>query len=179
MGKQVGKQLIAMLLMLFAAVAISNASPVDSLQALEVAKQFLTQPSSSGRFKARNGINDATIVYTHKMPKSNHAAFYLVNVGDDSFVIVSADDVAYQILGYGLNKRIPVAKDGSIQLPPHVKSFFDDLAIQMEVAAETKENNSLSGKRKKAPSVSPSRRAKSLPESVEPLLSTTWDQGSY
>ena len=176
MEKQVRKQLKIILLMLFAAIT-TNASPVDSLKALEVAKQFLPQSSYDGRFMARNDIKDVTIVYTHKMPKSDRAAFYVVNVGDDSFVIVSADDVAYQVLGYGLDNNIPVAKDGSVQLPPHVKDFFDDLAQQIEVAAEANGSGSPSSDKRNAQSLS--RGTGSLPNNVNPLLKTTWDQGQY
>ena len=178
MEKCVRKKLMTMLLMLFATVTIGSASPVDSLHALEVARQFLPQSSSSKRVMAQNDAGKAAIVYTHRMPKNHHAAFYVVNVGD-SFVIVSADDVAYQVLGYGINKSFPVAADGSVQLPPHVKAFFDDLANQMEVAVETRANTPLPNGRQKVQPVSPQRRSGSLPASVDPLVTTTWDQGQY
>ena len=176
MEKHVGKKLMSMLLMLIVAVAVGNASPVDSLQALEVAQQFQPQPSSGNRVKGQNDAVKATVVYTHMMPKSHQTAFYVVNVGE-SFVLVSADDVAYQVLGYGISRNFPVAKDGSVQLPPHVKAFFDDLAIQIEVAVEKSEKSNIGNS--KAPLLSPQRRSGNLPASVDPLISTTWDQGQY
>lgn len=176
MEKYVGKKLMSMLLMLIVAVAVGNASPVDSLQALEVAQQFQPQPSSGNRVKGQNDAVKATVVYTHMMPKSHQTAFYVVNVGE-SFVLVSADDVAYQVLGYGISRNFPVAKDGSVQLPPHVKAFFDDLAIQIEVAVEKSEKSNIGNS--KAPLLSPQRRSGNLPASVDPLISTTWDQGQY
>ena len=178
MKKQVCKQLVTMLLMLFAVVIIGSASPIDSLQALEVARQFVPHPSSGMRVKAQKGMKETVVAYTHKMPKSHHAAFYVVNIGE-SFVVVSADDVAYQVLGYGINKNFPVAKDGSVKLPPHVKTFFDDLAKQMEVAVETKENSPLPAENQNVRKISPQRRTSGLPASVDPLLITTWDQGQY
>ena len=75
MEKHVGKKLMSMLLMLIVAVVVGNASPVDSLQALEVAKQFQPQPSSGNRVKGQNEAVKATVVYTHIMPKSHQTAF--------------------------------------------------------------------------------------------------------
>lgn len=154
------------------------AEPVDSLRALQVAKQFIPQNSSSAKKVPKKGKakEAANIVYTHKMPKSGRDAFYIVNV-DDAFVLVSADDIAHQILGYSFDKGFPVNADGTVQLPPHIKGFFDDLAAQIEAAIEAEPNRApseeWSGERK-------IRRAPSnLPESVGPLLTTTWDQGQY
>ena len=85
---------------LFVFVYTAVAEPVEPERALQIAKQFV--PVSSSTKKAPGKGTEAlstTIAYTHKMPKSKRAAFYIVNVGDDSFVLVSADDVAHQILG--------------------------------------------------------------------------------
>lgn len=117
---------------LFASFVLAN--PVDPQRALQIAKEFVPQSSLA---KKALGKGDTTptsiIVYTHKMPKSGRDAFYIVNVGE-SFVLVSADDVVHQILGYSFDKGFPVSADGTVQLPPHVKGFFDDLAAQMEAA---------------------------------------------
>lgn len=168
--------LFLMCFCLFASFVL--AGPVDPQRALQIAKEFVPQ-SSAVKKAPKKGETTPTsnIVYTHKMPKSGRDAFYIVNVGD-AFVLVSADDVAHQILGYSFDKGFPVAADGTVQLPPHVKSFFDDLAAQMEAAIETEPNRAAdddwTGARKTA------RRAPSnLPDSVGPLLTTTWDQGQY
>ncbi len=178
MEKRVGKKLITVLLALFAVVSIGHASPVDSLQAMKVARMFVPGSPSDGHAKIRTGIEEAAIVYVHKMSDGKRAAFYVVNVGD-SFVIVSGDDVTHQVLGYGPNKISLDAKNGSVQLPSHVKDFFDDLAQQIEVAAEARGSGPLSGDRGKVQSVSPTRGTRGLPNSVGPLLKTTWDQGQY
>ena len=156
------------------------AEPVDSTRALQVAKSFVPQSSSPAKNAPKKGdpMPSADIIYTHKMPKSGRNAFYIVNVGD-AFVLVGADDVAHPILGYSFNNSFPVAADGTVQLPPHVKGFFDDLAAQIEAAIEAEPNRAAdddwSGARK-----AKTRRAPSnLPESVGPLLTTTWDQGQY
>ena len=151
-----------------------RAEVVTEEQALQQAIQFVPQASTDQTTSGKRASKEpAIIVYTHKMPRSNRAAFYIVNVGDDAFVLVSADDVAQQVLGYSFSKNFPVGADGSVKLPPHVKSFFDDLAAQMEAAANGETNGVAKVKRMS------NRRAASLPTSVDPLLTTTWDQGQY
>ncbi len=172
------KRSILFFVSIFLLLSFVMAEPVDSLRALQVAKQFIPQNSSSAKKVPKKGkaTEAANIVYTHKMPKSGRDAFYIVNV-DDAFVLVSADDIAHQILGYSFDKGFPVNADGTVQLPPHIKGFFDDLAAQIEAAIEAEPNRApleeWSGVRKihRAPS--------NLPESVGPLLTTTWDQGQY
>ena len=147
------------------------AGEINKQAAIQIAQQFVPKsPVSQGRKKARAEFSE--IVYTEMMPGTDRAAFYIVNVGDDAFVLVSADDKAQQVLGYSLTKNFPVKADGSVELPPHIKSFFDDLAAQVKVAANGGGRTAVA-KRKM------SRRAASLPESVDPLITTTWDQGQY
>lgn len=147
------------------------AGEINKQAAIQIAQQFVPKsPVSQGRKKARAEFSE--IVYTEMMPGTDRAAFYIVNVGDDAFVLVSADDKAQQVLGYSLTKNFPVKADGSVELPPHIKSFFDDLAAQVKVAANGG-GRTVVAKRKM------SRRAASLPESVDPLITTTWDQGQY
>lgn len=156
------------------------ADSVAPEQAMLIAKQFVPQ-SSTAKKMPRKGekAQEATIVYTHMMPKSQRPAFYIVNVGDGSFVLVSADDVAHQILGYNFDMKWPEGKDGTVQLPPHVKSFFDDLAAQMEAAIEKEPNRAADADWTQSATKTPRRAPSELPESVAPLLTTTWNQGQY
>ena len=124
------KKILFFLLCLTIGITV-NAKEITKQQALQKARQFVAQPPSHQNLGRRVSPESMSIVYAHKMPRSNRVAFYIVNVGDDAFVLVSADDVAYQVLGYSFSKNFPVGADGSIKLPPHIKSFFDDLAAQI------------------------------------------------
>ena len=170
-------------MLLFVAIAVSVfASPVDPQRAMQVAKQFV--PQSSVQRAPKRGSQaepSSSIVYTHMMPGSDRPAFYIVNVNDGSFVLVSADDVAHPVLGYSLTSKWPVSADGSVELPAHIKGFFDDLAAQMEAAIEAEPNLAPDATWTGPKRVlrSPSRSSSSLPDSVGPLLTTTWNQGQY
>ncbi len=146
------------------------AGEVTKLEAIQVAQQYVIQ-TSPHQGKATVGSSD--VVYTQMMPETDRTAFYIVNVGDNAFVIVSADDKAEQVLGYSFSKRFPVKADGSLELPYHIKSFLNDLAAQVKAAANGSGRKSAIKRRRV------STRAANLPESVEPLVTTTWDQGQY
>ena len=162
---------ITSLLMCFFCCICMLAGEISKQEAVQIAQQFVPLSSSQQTGK-RAAAESSAIVYTQMMPGSDCAAFYIVNVGDNAFVLVSADDKAQQVLGYSLTKNFPVKADGSINLPPHIKSFFDDLATQVKVAAN-------GGGRTAVAKRKASRRAANLPESVDPLVTTTWDQGQY
>lgn len=171
-----------LLLLFIGMVGLVFAAPVDPQRAIQVAKQFVPQPSLVKRAPMRGSKAEpsSSIVYTHMMPDGDRAAFYIINV-DNAFVIVSADDVAHQILGYNTSNNWPVSKDGTIELPEHIKGFFDDLALQIETATKANPtstpNVDWSGSR--STMRSPQRGTPSLPDSIGPLLTTTWDQGLY
>lgn len=171
-----------LLLLSVALVASVLASPVDPQRAIQVAQQFVPKSHTVQRAPIRGAKTESTssIVYTHMMLESDRAAFYIINV-DDAFVIVSADDVAHQILGYNTGQKWPVSKDGTIELPEHIKGFFDDLALQIETATKAKSNSlpDADWTASRTAQRSPLRGASNLPDSVGPLLTTHWDQGQY
>lgn len=154
--------------MAFFCSMVMLAGEVTEQEAIQIAQQYVPQTSPHQVPTVGNSV----VVYTQMMPGTNRAAFYIVNVGDNAFVIVSADDKAQQVLGYSFNKSFPVKADGSLELPYHIKSFFNDLAAQVKVSA-----NSIG--RKPAVKRKSSSRAASLPGSVDPLITTTWNQGQY
>jgi len=106
------------LLFLFVCIISSlmlHAEVVTEEQALQKALLFTQKSFARQRVSGeRESKEPAIIAYTHKMPHNDRVAFYIINVGDDAFVIVSADDVAHQVLGYSFSKSFPTEKDGSI-----------------------------------------------------------------
>lgn len=172
------RTILALLALVFVSGVMAN--PVDPQRAIQVAQEFVPKSTTSQRASMRGSQSEHSnsIVYTHMMPNSNRPAFYIVNVEDGAFVLVSADDIAHQILGYSLSSTWPVSKDGSVELPEQIKGFFDDLAAQMEAAIES-EPISATGAYKSNLRSAASNRSPSLPDSVGPLLTTTWNQGQF
>ncbi|MBO7489406.1 MAG: thiol protease/hemagglutinin PrtT [Bacteroidales bacterium] len=163
------KKIVSFFLMAtFAATLFAN--PVNPDKALQVAKHF-----AMSQVKMDN--NNATIVYTHSMPKSGVPAIYAVNVGSSAFVLVAADDVAHPVLGYSTSRAFP---EGNI--PSHIRAFYDDLAAQMEAAIEAEAYDreiASEWQQLLSEEYSVFNTQFSSPDSVGPLLTTTWDQGQY
>ena len=107
----------------------------------------VSRSTESPPMRGSSAEPSSSIVYTHMMPNSDRPAFYIVNVDDGAFVLVSADDIAHRVLGYSLNSTWPVAKDGSVELPEHIRGFFDgDGCITKNQYSITFELNSINEK---------------------------------
>ena len=170
--------LLASIVTLF--VASVYATPVDPNRAIHVAEQFM--PSQPSHKKNAKGTPQqmSEVVYTHYMPQSGRPAIYVVNI-NGGFALISADDVAHPVLGYNYGKPWPTNVDS---IAPSVKGFLDDLAAQMEAASEHPQDAATAAEwtqPRRSPNRAPRRTAAdpSLPDSVGPLLTTTWDQGQY
>ena len=125
------------ILLVFSVLVV--AGPVDPMRALEVAEQFAPRPAKAKRIKSKTAPEQSyEIVYTHRMPNSDRAAFYVVKLGEKGFVIISADDVANPILGYSYTNSWPtsISAEGDTLLPPQVLSYLNDMALQIETAIE-------------------------------------------
>ena len=163
------------------------AEVVDESRALQVAQKFIPQKSSGiKRLPSKTEESNYTIVYTHRMPNSDRAAFYVVSLGEKGFVIVSGDDVANPILGYSYTNLWPtsISAEGDTLLPPQVLSYLNSMALQIETAIEKYPNLESSEEwnnvgQKAVRKTSARKSADALPDSVGPLLTTTWGQGQY
>ena len=173
------------ILLVFSVLVV--AEPVDPMRALEVAEQFAPQPAKAKRIKSKTAPEQSyEIVYTHHMPNSDRAAFYVVKLGEKGFVIISADDVANPILGYSYTNSWPtsISAQGDTLLPPQVLSYLNDMALQIETAIKKYPNLDSSDEwnnvgQKTVRKTSARKSADALPDSVGPLLTTTWGQGQY
>ena len=87
------KYLTIMLAMVFG-IGMVQANPVDESVAKYVGQQFV-----QANFEQSRQSEDLTLVYTGTTNRGE-ACFYVYNVGNDGFVMVSADNVFRPIVGY-------------------------------------------------------------------------------
>lgn len=97
--------------------------------------------------------------------RTGNPAVYVFNRGEDGgYIVLSADDLAYPLLGY--------ADTGAFSeenMPPQMRWWFDEYARQIEYAT---------GK-KQSPLASSLRNLSRAPrEAIAPQLKTKWDQGA-
>ena len=164
------KKLFILVAMVLSGV-VMMANPVDPDKAVQVAKNFV-------KTQVKMDSYNATLVYTHPMPRTGEPAFYAVNVNGSAFVLVAANDIAHPVLGYSTSRAFP---EGII--PAHIMSFYNDLASQIEAAIEAEvydvaiasEWQQLTTRAE----LSFFNFQSSISDSVGPLLTTTWDQGQY
>ena len=75
-------------------IGMAQARPVSESQAKYVGQQFV-----QGNFEQSRQSSELTLVYTGMSDRSE-VCFYVFNVGDNGFVMVSADDFYRPIVGY-------------------------------------------------------------------------------
>ena len=96
------KKYLMSLLALVLGIGMVHANPVSVSQAKYVGQQFV-----QARFESSRQSSDLTLVYTGTSYRGE-ACFYVFNVGDNGFVMVSADDYFRPILGYSMEGVFPV-----------------------------------------------------------------------
>lgn len=118
------KKRTLLLCLLFAALFVANANPVDQNRAKEIGAKFLT--ASVGM---RASTADLTLAKTYRMDNGD-AAFYVFSTAT-GFVIVSAQDVATPILGY--SDEGPFNVD---DIPENMEWWLQDYAKQIQYGIE-------------------------------------------
>lgn len=146
------KKFVVMLAGLMAAGAVS-AAPLTPAEALA-----RVQGNGANRVVARNYA--PTPVYTVKTEANMAAAYVFAADGDHGYTILSADDVAYPVLGYSDNGSFDVNN-----IPVNMQWWLSEYARQIEWA------------RSQGASVASAPAAPEEWSAITPLVKTTWDQG--
>lgn len=157
-------------LFIFLAVALfcSNviANPVSKETAKKIAYRFVSQ-------KKQVKEGDVTIVYSQKLTHRDHTAFYVCNVGDNAFVVVSGDDVAQPILGFSYSNTF------GTNVPSNVAFFLSDLANEIDAALTQDIEPVAEVKKMWNDLLQDNASAKTDFDTVGPFLTTIWGQGQY
>lgn len=141
--------------MLLGLVAGANARTISPNEALQ-------RVNSDSRLRSiTNGLGQARLAYTEKT-LDGEAALYVFNKGvNGGYMILSADDMAYPILGYGEGMAFPAENQS-----PALKWWLSEYARQIEYARENERY------------IDPLAKANDYNswKSVPALLKTKWDQ---
>ena len=146
--------------LLVALPVLASAAPVTRQQAQEIARQFMIE----------KGMTTETAEMAFKAPRRGQVAdenayYYVFNAPrNQGYVIVSGDDRTAEVLGYSYKGSYDESR-----LPMHFKSFLQTYADEIQYLDDAKITEI-----QRAP-----RRAEEQDyESIEPLLTSHWDQGS-
>ncbi len=150
------RKLLLIAALLFAATSVM-AGNVDLLTAQTKAANFLKSKAPQGRLMT----SAPTVKWTHEVKNSSNAslaAYYIVNT-DKGYVIVAGDDRAREILAYGDGQL-----DNLNDLPEAMQLFLNMYQKQMEYLQAH-------------PGLKVQKGIYRGGVSVEPLLTTAWNQG--
>ena len=153
------KKLLLIAAVLFAAMQ-TLAAPVDQVTAQKIAQRFIQQRAYGGRLMAPLA-GDLKLAHVEMNSKKMDRAVYYVFNTDNGYVIVSGDDRAEQILGYG-DRPIDINT-----IPCNMKAWLGTYKDQLEYL-QANENLQVETQSMMAPSL----RIASVP----PLLTALWDQ---
>ena len=106
------------LLIIIALLAFNNltANPVDVNKAQTLGQKFV-----NAHFEMQNRGNDLALAYTAFVDR-NEACFYVFNVGEQGFIILSADDFYRPIIGYSENGKFDVNN-----VPPALQDYLEGI----------------------------------------------------
>lgn len=136
------------------------AAPVDAVTAQATAKRYLQ--ASARRGHAAPAALDVKLVLTEKnQVNTNRAAYYIFNTSD-SYVIVSGDDRAREVLAHG-DRPLDINN-----IPCNMQLWLEGYRKQIEFLQAHPDYVVDNGTPNRTPITG---------ESVDPLLSAMWDQG--
>ena len=115
------KRILLIIIALFAFNALT-ANPVDVNKAQSLGQKFV-----NAQFEIRNRGNDIALAYTAYTGR-NEACFYVFNVGNAGFVIISADDYYRPVIGYSENGKFDVDN-----VPPALQDYLEGITISRSI----------------------------------------------
>jgi hypothetical protein len=161
------------ILLLFLSFNYLNAKQVNLDIALTSAKNFLTGIESESKKLA-----DIQLSYTEQSQTSKGVRkyFYVFNIGQNSgFIIVSADDVAWPILGYATEGHAD-----SVNIPWSVAKWLGGYRSDIQHALENDIIQSEACRLEWERLLSQNNKKVNLRAgSVSPLITTKWNQSPY
>ena len=157
------KRLLLIVTAVVLAVAQMAAAPVDAQTARAKASRYITRIASEGRLKAPAKASDIKLVLTQASKAiAGLAAYYVFNT-NDSYIIVSGDDRAREVLAFGDS---PLDIDN---IPCNMQLWLTSYQEQLDYLLSHPDLVVEQPAIRRAPAASVFN--------VEPLLTAMWDQG--
>lgn len=138
-------------------VAAVSAKPITPEQAL--ARIADSNPRLAAPLKAGAA---PVLVHTTETPCGKPAVYIFDNTAHNGYLVLSADDSAYPVLGYA-----DCGSADATALPPALKWWLEEYARQIEYA---------SGRDSVASAVALKAPLRVVREAIEPMIKTKWDQ---
>lgn len=147
------------------ASAGAGASPRTAQEALDIARRFIADtPMLSNVSASRLTLASSATAQMAKGAATTTPSYYVYNIEDNGFVIVSGDDRFKEVLGYSLNGTF-----SDTDMPDGLRYWLSFLSDEMAAAIDAGYT----------PSATSSATSNvNVMQSVEPLIKTKWDQNN-
>lgn len=162
---RIESRLFIIILLLFLQLT-SFSENVSLEKARIVAENFFTE-------KMQDHQQKVSIGKEYVISEAGETAYYVFNI-NNGFIIISADDVVFPVLGYSFTNNY---KENNF--PPAFKAWMHHNKEQILFAIEKKQVAPNQVKKAWLKYTSKAFQADLNFESVEPMIHTTWSQGCY
>ena len=158
-------------------VAVNNFNRITQARALR--EQELSEDAKAEQQPPRK-ITEKQITETFTATEKDVLVYYVFNFAPEGWAMISADDVAYPVIGYSLNG---LYDPNLLNHPPAFSAWMENVAAEIADAAMSKlkalpEAVDAWKELSVAPAdYEPNLAGPKRVESVEPLIQSTWGQG--
>ncbi|WP_339137453.1 MAG: C10 family peptidase [Candidatus Electrothrix sp. GW3-4] len=156
----------------FVTVLFAEARPINETEARQVALNWMAE--KSGRQQSESDLTTAAIERN-----GPNAVYYVINFARGGWIIISGDDVAYPVVAFSYQGTYSTAEDDR---PVQFNQWMGKVAAEIHNAVVERSvplpEAQVSWSRLNVDSES-FTPAPLLDFDIAPLLTTTWDQGTY
>jgi hypothetical protein len=170
------KPKIIIALLLFSTIITSFAKQIDSTTAKYVGMRFLQTNTNSKLIEDEQELNLEYVAKYKGTANSSVNYFYIFNLNDTGFVIVSADDIVIPILGYSTT-----CKFDATDIPDNAAKWLEGYLDQIRYAIENnlEPSDEIKTEWQELLNNNAIKYVKPRAGSVSPLIQTKWDQNPH
>ncbi|MCQ2285669.1 MAG: C10 family peptidase [Bacteroidales bacterium] len=158
-----------MLFLTLAMVSFTFAGNVSVNEAKRVAKNYLTESYAAQQIEIQ--LDDIQLSYT-EMDENGDPVFYRFDIKNSGFIVVSATDLVAPVLAYSF--------EGLYKANEASENYLTQYKNQIQAAKASKHASAVAEKEWKHYNVAEfTPRFNRGADYVDPLITTTWNQGAY
>jgi hypothetical protein len=173
-NRGIGTLRLVAILFALSLAGLVKAEIVPTDRAGMVAGNFIQELRSDGKITSEN----ASVLLAHIFDLQTGPAIYVYNIGTQGFIMVSAEDEVYPVLGWSLNGIFGTISDLPPAFEEWIKSYTDQIEFIRQQGLKGDQSILTAWERYSASS---ENFLVSQPETngVDPLLQSTWNQTTF
>lgn len=169
------KNVLRLMIIILLSINILFAKPISKNEAFQLAINFFNiQKSNQQRMVSLSYTYLPNLERTKSINEPKNSYFYIFNYAENSFVIISGDDIFYPILGYSNESKFDINN-----ISPATKEWLDQYAEQIWIALENHHESTEEIQNEWKRIRNKQIQINKIQSGVSPLLKTKWNQSPY